>query len=149
SYFSSCSTGGRMAGVEAQRYPEDYDGIVAGALANRHIRMLAAGNASNVELMKHPQSALSKGQAALANALVTKTCDVRHEGFLNDRRECKVDFASLRCAAGQSGNACLTEPQLKTVARVYAGVKNSKGELIFSGAPLSRPIAASSTNPDG
>jgi feruloyl esterase len=149
SYFSSCSTGGRMAVMEAQRYPEDYDGIVAGALANRHIRMWAAGITSSVELMRHPEGALSKEQAVLVNDLVTKTCDVRHEGFLNDPRQCKVDFASLLCAAGQSGNACLTKPQLKTVATFYAGVKNSKGELIFSGAPLSRPIAPSSTNPDG
>jgi feruloyl esterase len=149
SYFSSCSTGGRMAVMEAQRYPEDYDGIVAGALANRHIRMWAAGIASAVELKTHPEEMLSKEQATLVNDLVTKTCDVRHEGFLNDPRQCKVDFTALRCAAGQSGNACLTEPQLRTVSTFYSGVKNSKGELIFSGAPLSRPITASSTNPNG
>jgi feruloyl esterase len=149
SYFSSCSTGGRMAVMEAQRYPEDYDGIVAGALANRHIRMWAAGIASSVELLKHPEEALSKEQAALVNDLVTKTCDARHEGFLNDPRQCTVNFAALRCTAGQSGSACLTEPQLKTVATFYTGVKNSKGELIFSGAPLSRPMVSSSTNPNG
>jgi feruloyl esterase len=149
SYFSSCSTGGRMAVMEAQRYPEDYDGIVAGALANRHIRMWAAGIASSVELLKHPEEALSKEQAVLVNDLVTKTCDARHEGFLNDPRQCKVNFAALRCTAGQAGSACLTEPQLKTVATFYTGVKNSKGELIFSGAPLSRPMVASSTNPNG
>ena len=149
SYFSSCSTGGRMAVMEAQRYPEDYDGIVAGALANRHIRMWAAGIASGVELIKHPEEALSKEQVALINDLVTKACDVRHEGFLNDPRECKVNFAALRCTAGQSGGVCLTEPELKTVTTFYTGVKNSKGELIFSGAPLSRPMVPSSTNPNG
>jgi feruloyl esterase len=148
SYFSSCSTGGRMAVMEAQRYPEDYDGIVAGALANRHIRMWAAGIASGVELKMHPEEMLSKEQAKLVNDLVTKTCDVRQEGFLNDPRQCKVDLASLRCSAGKS-EACLTEPELKTVSTFYGGVKNSKGELIFSGAPLSRPITASSTNPNG
>ena len=149
SYFSSCSTGGRMAVMEAQRYPQDYDGIVAGALANRHIRMWAAGIASSVQLLKHPEAALSKEQAALINDLVAKKCDVRNEGFLNDPRQCKVDFAVLRCAVGQSGNTCLTDPQLKTVATFYEGVRNLKGELIFSGAPLSRPISASSTRPDG
>ena len=149
SYFSSCSTGGRMAVMEAQRYPDDYDGIVAGALANRHIRMWASGIATNVEQLKHPDGALSKEQAALVNDLVTRQCDVRREGFLNDPRQCKVDFAVLRCAAKQSGSACLTDAQLKTVATFYDGVKTANGELVFSGAPLSRPIAAASTNPDG
>jgi feruloyl esterase len=149
SYYSSCSTGGRMGVMEAQRYPEDYDGIVAGALANRHIRMWAAGIASSVQAMKHPEGALSKEQAALVNDLVTKKCDVLHEGFLNDPRQCSVDFTALRCAAGQSGNACLTEAQLATVRTFYEGVKDSKGEPIFAGAPLSRPITATSTSPEG
>jgi hypothetical protein len=70
------------------------------------------------------------------------------EGEVPDPRQCKVDFAVLRRATGQSGNACLTDPQLKTVASFYEGVKDS-GELVFSGSPLSRHICASSTSPDG
>jgi len=148
-YFMGCSTGGRMAMMESQRYPDDYDGIVAGALANRHIRMWAAGIASSVELMKHPEEMLSKEQAALVNNLVTNKCDVLHEGFLNDPRSCKVDFAELRCKAGAAGNACLTDAQLQTVETYYGGVKNAKGELIFSGQALGNPIPALQPNPNG
>ena len=63
------------------------------------------------------------------------------EGFLNNPRACSVDFSSLKCQAGQT-SACLTDPQLQSVHTFYGGVKNSKGELIFSGQALGNPIPA-------
>ena len=150
SYFKGCSTGGRMALMEAQRYPDDYDGIIAGSLANRHIHMWTAGVARTIELARHPEGAITAEQAALVNTLVTNTCDTLKEGFLNNPRACKVDFAALKCKAGAAAdNSCLTEPQLKTVTTYYAGVKNSKGELIFSGQALGNPIGAQRSNPQG
>jgi len=141
-YFKGCSTGGRMALMEAQRYPEDYDGIIAGSLANRHIHMWTAGVARSVELFRHPEGSLTPEKAALVNQLVMNTCDTLHEGFLNNPRQCKVDFSKLRCPAGRDDASCLTGPQLKTVETFYGGVKNSKGELIFSGQALGNPIPA-------
>ena len=142
SYFKGCSTGGRQALMEAQRFPDDYDGIIAGSLANRHIHMWTAGIARSIDLSRNPDRAISQEQAALVNNLVMNTCDTLKEGFLNNPRACKVDFASLKCQAGQSGNACLTDAQMKTVEVFYGGVKNSKGELIFSGQAYGNPISA-------
>ncbi len=142
SYFKGCSTGGRMAMMEAQRYPNDYDGIIAGALANRHIHMWTAGVARSINLARNPEGAISAEQAALVNNLVMGKCDGLKEGFLNNPRQCKVDFSTLKCPVGKADNSCLTEPQLKTVEAHYGGVKNSKGELIFSGQALGNAIGA-------
>jgi len=143
SYFKGCSTGGRMAVMEAQRYPDDYDGIIAGSLANRHIHMWTAGIERSVSLSRRPEGAISKEQAARVNELVTNKCDTLHEGFLNNPKACKVDFSALKCAGGSSdSSSCLSEAQAKTVETFYGGVKNSKGELIFSGQALGNPISA-------
>jgi feruloyl esterase len=142
SYFKGCSTGGRMAVMEAQRYPDDYDGIIAGALANRHIHMWTAGVARNIDLSRRPEGNLPAQKAALVNQLVMGTCDALKEGFLNNPRQCKVDFSKLLCPAGQDNATCLTAAQMKTVDTFYGGVKTSKGELIFSGQALGNPIGA-------
>ena len=149
SYFKGCSTGGRMALMEAQRYPNDYDGIIAGSLANRHIHMWTAGVARSIELSRHPEGAITREHAALVNNIVTSACDTNKEGFLNNPRQCKVDFSTLKCPAGKADNTCLTEPQLKTVETYYGGVKNSKGELIFSGQALGNAIGAQSPPANG
>jgi feruloyl esterase len=142
SYFKGCSTGGRMAVMAAQRYPADYDGIIAGALANRHIHMWTAGIARSIELSRNPEGNISAEKAALVNKMVMDACDTLKEGFLNNPRQCSVDFSKLACPAGKDDATCLTPGQLKTVETFYNGVKNSKGELIFSGQALGNPIPA-------
>ncbi len=132
SYYKGCSTGGRQGVMAAQRYPGDFDGIIAGALANRHIHMHTAGAYRSIELARHPDEALPEAKAKLVNDAVLAQCDTLHEGFLNDPRQCSFEYESLACS-GKPDDSCLTPGELKTVQTYYGGLKNSKGQLIFSG----------------
>jgi feruloyl esterase len=143
SYYKGCSTGGRQGAMNAQRYPEDFDGIIAGALANRHIQMHTAGVARSIELARHPEGQISPATAQMVTQAVLKACDTLKEGFLTNPRACTFDFTKLACAPGAAASeSCLTPPQLKTVETYYGGLHNSKGELIFSGQALGNPLPA-------
>jgi feruloyl esterase len=139
SYFKGCSTGGREAVMAAQRFPEDYDGIIAGALANRHIHMHTAGSARQIVLARNPDMAISAEKAQMVNDAVMKKCDTLHEGFLNNPQQCTFSFASLLCTGAES-NGCLTPAQLTSVEMFYGGLKNSKGQVIFAGQAIGNPL---------
>lgn len=141
SYFKGCSTGGRQAVMAAQRYPGDFDGIIGGALANRHIHMHTVDVATRTRLSRNPEEAISEAKAKMVNQAVVDKCDTLKEGFLNNPRQCTFDFSTLLCK-GEDNDSCLTKAQLRTVEEFYGGLKNSKGELIFSGQALSNPLPA-------
>ena len=149
SYYKGCSTGGRQGVMAAQRYPGDYDGIIAGALANRHVHMHTAGAYRGIRLARHPEEAISEAKAKLVNDAVMKQCDTLGEGFLNNPRQCSFDFNTLACGVGDAGDSCLLPGELKTVQTFYGGLQNSKGELIFSGQALGNPIPAMASSPEG
>ena len=139
SYYKGCSTGGRQGIMAATRFPDDYDGIIAGALANRHIHMHTAGSARQIELARHPDMAISPEKAQMVSDAVMNKCDTLHEGFLNNPQQCAFDFSKFLCKGAES-NECLTQPQLKAVEMFYGGVKNGKGEVIFAGQVLGNPL---------
>lgn len=139
SYFKGCSTGGREAVMAAQRFPDDYDGIIGGALANRHIHMHTAGSARQIVLARNPDMAISAEKAQMVNEAVMNKCDTLHEGFLENPKQCSFDFSTLLCKGAES-NECLTPAQLKAVEMFYGGLKNSKGEIIFAGQVLGNPL---------
>jgi feruloyl esterase len=153
SYFKGCSTGGRQAVMAAQRYPGDFDAIIAGALANRHIHMHTVGANRTIELTRHPEGALSEEKAAFVNDSVMAQCDVFGEGFLNNPRECDFDYSALACTAAHvaAGSVCLEPAELETVREYYGGVRYSDGTLVFSGQATGNPIPAlqGSTNGPG
>jgi feruloyl esterase len=151
-YYKGCSTGGRQGVMAAQRYPEDFDGIIAGALANRHIQMHTAGVARSIELSRHPEQEIPAAKAQMVTRAVLNACDTLKEGFLNNPRACRFDVRTLACAPGVDNDSCLTSAQMKTVEAFYGGLKNGKGELIFSGQALGNPLPAlrgATTTPGG
>jgi hypothetical protein len=132
SYFQGCSNGGRQALLEAQRYPNDYDGIIAGAPANfltHHI----TGFVWNAKALDAAQIPVNKLKTIEAVAL--EACDATDgikDGVIDDPTKCHFDPAKLLCSGAES-DACLTEGQVATLKKIYAGPKNSKGEQIFPG----------------
>jgi feruloyl esterase len=149
SYYKGCSTGGRQGVMAAQRYPGDYDGIIAGALANRHVHMHTAGAYRSIRLARHPEEALSESKAKLVNDAVLKQCDTLGEGFLNNPRQCSFDFDTLACGATGDTQSCLTPGELRTVHTFYDGLRLGNGELVFSGQAYGNPIPALSSSPEG
>jgi hypothetical protein len=135
SFFGSCSNGGRQALMEAQRFPEDYDGILAGAPANSWTHLLSKALADAQATTVDPGSYISSRKLAAIAAAVNSACDAQDgvaDGVLNDPRRCPFDASTLLCKGGET-DACLTAPQVTALKKLYAGPRDSKGRLIFPG----------------
>lgn len=133
SYFAGCSNGGRQALMEAQRFPEDYDGILAGAPANSWAPMLSAG-LKIVQKMDGP-GYIPAEKIPLISKAVLAACDEHdglNDGILNDPRKCHFDPATLLCTEKDS-DACLTEPQVDSLKQIYGGAHDASGKPIFPG----------------
>jgi feruloyl esterase len=135
-YFNGCSTGGRQAVTAAQRYPEDFDGIVAGAPAS-HTSTQAFGQIWFYQALADPSSALPREKLALLHEAVLAACDGldgAKDGVLENPRACTFDPQALACRQGSDPASCLTQPQVDGVRRIYAGPSNPRtGQHIFAG----------------
>ncbi len=135
SYFSSCSNGGRQALMEAQRYPADYTGIVAGDPAWFATRLSAAQIWNVQALMSDEASYIPASKIPAISGAVLDKCDALDgvkDGVIDDPRQCHFDPAVLLCK-GADANTCLTAPQVETLKKIYAGPTNSSGQQVFPG----------------
>jgi feruloyl esterase len=137
SYFVACSTGGRQALMEAQRFPNDYDGIIAGAPAINWTQFQAGGHMYVASLFnRDPESYLPATKLKALGAAVNASCDQLDgikDGILADPRKCTFDAKALQCEAGKDDVSCLTPKQVTAVNAVWAGSHTAKGELIYPG----------------
>jgi hypothetical protein len=134
-YFANCSNGGRQALMEAQRYPEDYDGILAGAPANYWTHLLASALYDAQTTTLDPASYIPTSKIPAIAKTVNEACDAKDgvtDGILNDPRQCHFDPAVLLCKAADS-NTCLTKPQVTALEKLYAGAHDSEKKEIFPG----------------
>jgi feruloyl esterase len=137
SYFDGCSTGGREGLMEAQRYPFDFDGIVAGAPAHDLTGLAIEQNWSLQQLFRNNFANNIVGKTQLLADAVKDKCDAidgLKDGLIDDPRRCDFDPASLRCKPGQDPASCLTEGQVGAVRSIYQGPRNSSG-FSYRGKP--------------
>jgi len=128
-YYTGCSTGGRQGLMEVQRYPDDYDAVSTGApVYNLLVQTTAI---VRDQTFAAPGAGLDEAQLKLVNDSVLGACDALDgvkDGLLADPRKCGWDPSALQCKPGQSGDECLTAPQVHALRSVYAGVVLPDGE---------------------
>ena len=122
-YFASCSDGGREALMEAQRFPADYDGILAGAPANYWTHLLVAGMWTVRATSLDPASYIPASKIPALSKAVLAACDAQDglsDGLLNDPRQCHLDPDTIICKAADA-DTCLTAPQAAALKKIYDG----------------------------
>jgi feruloyl esterase len=136
SYWNGCSSGGKQGLKEAQRYPEDYDGIIAGAPANYWTHLTAATVWVGAATHKDPASFIPPEKYRVIHQAVVEACDAvdgLKDGLIDDPRRCHFDPKTIECS-GTDASTCLTAPQVEAVKKIYGPATNPRtGEAIFPG----------------
>jgi feruloyl esterase len=134
SYFSSCSNGGRQALMLAQRYPDDYDGIVAGAPANDWTGVML-DFVWNIQAVMKPGAFVPADRAPAIQAAVISQCDTLDgvaDGVIGSPQACTFNPEKLLCTGAES-SACLTAPQIAAMRALYEGMHSRDGAVSFPG----------------
>jgi feruloyl esterase len=133
SYFVGCSSGGWQGMTEAQRYPNEYNGIVAGAPAFEVIHLHAGTLWTHLATQE-----IAADKFRLITDAVLARCDAADgvkDGLLQDPRTCKFSPAELACREGQDSSRCLTAGEVAALQRIYDGLRDSSGAVIYPGWP--------------
>jgi tannase/feruloyl esterase len=157
SYFIGCSSGGYEGLMAAQRFPSDYDGIVAGAPANNWTRLMAGDFDGVLGVLKEPAGNLPPSALSLLHRGALFACDSADgvtDGVIDDPRRCQFDPTRLMCDGRQDqtpsdpvdsprrSSNCFTEAQAEAARRIYGGLKDpeTRAQLYPGLAPGSEPF---------
>ena len=147
SYYTGCSTGGQQGLIEAQYYPDDYDGVLIGApVVSRtwgHAAVAWDYIAANLE----PGHKLSDAKLTLLNKSAIAACNAKSDGlksdpFIADPAACDFDPATLTCQGADSAD-CLTAAEVETAKAFYSGPKDHSGKTTYYGWPPGSELARS------
>jgi Tannase and feruloyl esterase len=142
SYFSSCSNGGREALLLAQRYPTDFEGIIAGTPGAGYIAPLLGvyhtwlirSNTSNTG--PNREFIIKPDKLSALHAAVVAACDRLDglvDGQIDDPRACRFDPGTVQCAPGTDAPTCLTPAQVEAARKLYAGPTDAHGRRLYPG----------------
>jgi hypothetical protein len=152
SYFNSCSNGGRQALMEAQRYPGDYDGIIAGAPANYWTHLLA-NSVWVAKAMSEPAAHIPPAKLPAIEAAALAACDAKDgvkDGVIDSPDRCGFQPASMLCKGAES-DVCLTQAQVTGLEKLLSGIRGARGPLypgyVVGGSPGSGGWADWMTGP--
>ena len=143
SYYEGCSTGGRQGMMAAQRFPEDFDAIIAGAPVYNMVHLNVSQVALQVDMLKNASRLVPAEKRTLFANSVVAACDQRDgvkDGIISEPRACKADPAALACTAADPSTAlgagsadCLTAAQVENARSAYAPVTTKSGALVYPG----------------
>lgn len=149
SYWYGCSTGGRQGMMMAQRYPEDYDAILAGAPAMHWDRFQAYQIWPQVVMKAEGVTALSATKRSLVNGRAVAACDGADgvvDGVIDDPRSCtydpRQDITIARAGCTADDGSCLSPAEASTVQRIWGGARNTAGDLLWPGVERGADIGA-------
>ena len=139
-YFLGCSTGGRQTLIEAQRFPNDFDGIVSGAPVYDEIGDTPYFIEWNILANTAPDgsSILTRAMLPVIHKAVLAKCDALDglkDGILQNPLACTFDPKSIVCGPGAAAASCLTPAQAAVAQKIHDGARNSKGEKLYFGMP--------------
>ncbi len=130
-YWQGCSGGGREGLIQASRYPEEFDGIIAGDPAN--IRRNAWALSLAVQTLTDPADYIPPSKYPMIHDAVLAACDANDglkDGLIAEPENCQVNFSALQCQA-QDGPGCLTARQVKTAQTLISPLRTRAGEVLF------------------
>ena len=135
SYFNGCSQGGRQGLTNAQRYPDDFNGIVAGAASWNYLRSHAARTAINLMVNRTPDSHIPANKLPMVHNAMLEMCDALDgvkDGIIENPTRCKFDPAMLQCK-GADNPSCLTPAQVESAKALTSPLKHpTTGAILFA-----------------
>jgi feruloyl esterase len=135
SYFNGCSEGGREAMMEAQRFPQDFNGIIAGSAAGPWMELMAAFAWNSQALLNDPASYIPEAKRPAIEKAALAACGTQQnvtDLFIKDPLSCKFNPSTLLCKAADT-NDCLTAAQVIALKKIYWGPVNGAGKRIGPG----------------
>jgi feruloyl esterase len=145
SYWIGCSQGGGKGLMQAQRYPQNFDGIVAGAPVFDWIGAMFGPAWVSVKGMREPSQLVPREKLPMIHKAVLAACDASDglaDGLLQEPMKCRFDPAALACKPGQENVQCLTPGEVTAMKRFYEPIRRGDGTSIFPGNPLGSELTS-------